>query len=216
MKMGAGNSNQKVLEPYTSFDVLPTEYFNRQALQQQQQHQQQQQPATFVSAPVYQSPGQAPQYQLYSTQRVFYQPPLGAYSPQQQQPQQVVQPQAQIYTTNPSYMAMPATGYRSPYDYQMQAQAYNIRPMGYTAQPAITFNHPVINGRPAPLMATTAATAAAATAQQLAPARKPQQMVMGGGGAPLSHTTEIHSVPKFKNYSSPYLNQLDGGNIHRL
>jgi len=34
--MGGGNSKrQRVLEPYTSFDVLPTEYFNRRAFQQQ-------------------------------------------------------------------------------------------------------------------------------------------------------------------------------------
>lgn len=34
--MGGGNSRrQRVLEPYTSFDVLPTEYFNRRAFQQQ-------------------------------------------------------------------------------------------------------------------------------------------------------------------------------------
>lgn len=34
--MGSGASRrQRVLEPYTSFDVLPTEYFNRRAFQQQ-------------------------------------------------------------------------------------------------------------------------------------------------------------------------------------
>ncbi len=63
--MGQKNAKPpRILETYTSFDVLPTEYFNRRALQSQLEAQQQQNYTNqlYAQQPVQQYVIQPPQY----------------------------------------------------------------------------------------------------------------------------------------------------------
>jgi hypothetical protein len=76
--MGQKNAKPpRILETYTSFDVLPTEYFNRRALQSQLEAQQQQNYTNqlYAQQPVQQYVIQPPQYSSVPLQQQqFYTP----------------------------------------------------------------------------------------------------------------------------------------------
>lgn len=112
--MGNGNSRrQKVLEPYTSFDVLPTEYFNRRALQQQ-----------------YSQPVQAQIAQLPAPQAYYAQMPV------QQQPQYFAAQQALAVPRYPQQVQPSPLFAPQPQAVYNQSQVFANRPMGYMGQPS--------------------------------------------------------------------------------
>ena len=134
-----GNRNAKdvrVLEPYTSFEVLPTEYFNRKALQEQFIGSQQQ----VIQPPMIQSAIPPPVMQQalpHNVQQSIQQPPPPFQAHSQQQ---FFLPQQQIkYPQYGSQSYQPHIGYN-----QNHPQVISSRQLGYI-ESGPSFNQPMPN-----------------------------------------------------------------------